>query len=603
MADFNSPGVRMTERVIPTYRTSQEGNAVAIVGFAKGGPIGQPVVVTGMEQFFNTFGTAVKEFSAASLAVRKALRLTNRVIFYRVGETEGDHASEYATKIIEGKSIPAESAYITFDLEAPEEGTIDFDIDGKSVTIGAGDSPADIKGKLETALEDGFTVDRNSSTFTVTRVATGLNAIAVSEDFDLTDSFSGKDQSVGPTITFTATNPGTIGDEISIKREKRTNLVSNTEINELVIFRSGVEVERFNISIDTEDENSIDKIISREPENGGSRFIGKVELLDDEEGTKVGLVPGKVYKLSGGTDGIPYEGEDVDVDRVSELFVSAFNEDGDFMNTDLYEFDTLITPDVIDEAVQTEALKMAELRDFIYIVDTPFGLDVRNVIEYHNSPERDMFLNTSYGAMYWSWQKEFNRDLKQYIWYPPSVFILEKFLEIDSNFSAWSAPAGDLRGRISASDFEHSPSEKERDLLYGGENAINPIVFFSQKGLIIYGQKTLLRDQKNPLSRISIRRGVIGLKKNLKRSLEGLIFEPNNPETIGRINSRLTSILEPLRQSGFLSEYLVNVGDQRQEDITSGIVRGMITIVPTGVIEGIDLGINIQETGTTITED
>ena len=108
----------------------------------------------------------------------------------------------------------------------------------------------------------------------------------------------------------------------------------------------------------------------------------------------------------------------------------------------------------------------------------------------------------------------------------------EKFLEIDKIYKPWYSPAGDSRGKLSsASDVETSPSFAEREQLYGDFNCVNPIVDFYSKGIEIFGQKTALRENQ-AVNRVNVRRMIIYIKKLIKLALDGMLFEPNNPDVV-----------------------------------------------------------------------
>ena len=174
-------------------------------------------------------------------------------------------------------------------------------------------------------------------------------------------------------------------------------------------------------------------------------------------------------------------------------------------------------------------------------------------------------------------------------------------LEVDNSYGPWYAPAGDLRGKISAFDYEGSPSLAERDTMYGDLNALNPIVNFASKGLEIFGQKTLLR-ATSALNRINVRRMVIYAKKLIKRAMDGLVFEPHNADSWARATNLINSILEPIRQGNGLADYRVTIDDTTNTAslIQQSIMAGTIQLVPVGTIEIIELDIQIQAAGTTI---
>jgi len=168
-------------------------------------------------------------------------------------------------------------------------------------------------------------------------------------------------------------------------------------------------------------------------------------------------------------------------------------------------------------------------------------------------------------------------------------------------FTDLGTVAGDSRGKIIAYDYETSPSFAQREILYGDFNAVNPIVNFTAKGLEIYGQKTLLREN-SALNRVNVRRMVIYAKKLIRRAMEGVVFEPHNADSWARATNLINAILEPIRQANGLSSYRVTIDSSTNtpDVIAQSIMKGIIKLVPVGTIEIIDLTITIQSAGTII---
>lgn len=417
-------------------------------------------------------------------------------------------------------------------------------------------------------------------------------------------------------ILFRAKEKGTATNEITVIKSTSTNPVDGSTIHTIEVAYLDVVQETFDdVSLDEDDANFFVTVMNADPDNGGSEWV-EVEYEDVDANTEL-LFPVGTYQLGvgndawqsgdtlgdydyrAGTDGVPVAGG-------STLYTTAFATTGDLANTEQFDYHVLVTPDNGEQATQDAAIALAEYRkDFFYVADPPFGLTYDEVADWHNgqgSHGRGSAINSSYAATYWPWMKEFNTVSGEYVWSPPSVFMAAKFMEIDRRFGPWFAVAGDTRGKISgASDIEASPSLAQRDVIYGGLNAVNPIVNFVAKGIEIYGQKTLLR-ANSALSRINVRRMVIYVKKLIRSAMEGIIFEPHNPDSWARATNLINSILEPVRQANGLDDYRVTIDSttNTQSLIAQGVMKGIIKLVPVGTIEVIDLTISIQSPGTTI---
>ena len=111
----------------------------------------------------------------------------------------------------------------------------------------------------------------------------------------------------------------------------------------------------------------------------------------------------------------------------------------------------------------------------------------------------------------------------------------------DSVSELWFAPAGFVRGRLTkATEVEYSINRGDRDSMYSGGNAVNPIVNFPQQGITIWGQRTLQRSP-TALDRINVRRLMLFVKATIEASTQRFVFEPNDKIT----QERITDLLQP----------------------------------------------------------
>lgn len=203
-----------------------------------------------------------------------------------------------------------------------------------------------------------------------------------------------------------------------------------------------------------------------------------------------------------------------------------------FQNPESIDINLLLTPGFSTGAVIGTALQICEARgDVLYLVDPPFGLRPQQAVDWHNGmliSDLSTAINSSYGAMYWGWLRIFDQFNSSEMWVPPSGHVAAIFSRTARETEQWQAPAGLRRGRmLTALDVEYSPTQGERDLLYGSGNAVNALVKFPQDGIVVWGQRTLQRSQ-TALDRVNVRMLLIYLKKNLVRLLRNFIFEPND---------------------------------------------------------------------------
>lgn len=411
---------------------------------------------------------------------------------------------------------------------------------------------------------------------------------------------------------------------ISVEKVIVSNpLDANSNYVNINVYYNGVLKETFaDVSLDKNNTtNRFDIVINNTIENGGSAYVN-IEFVKNEDGDIVNF-PDGIYKLGNastdadiaateatnfddynsydyavGTNGIPSTGG-------SELFVDALSTTSELANTDLYNYHILITPDCIEQEVQESAIELAEFRkDFIYVCDPPFGITSEAVKRWHNGQGfgREVAIQSSYAATYWPWVKLYDTTNSKYVWCPPSTVIAAKYVSVDGTYGSWYAPAGELRGKITVGDIEYSPKLSERDDIYTGMNRVNPIIKFNDGRTIIYGEKTCLREN-SALAKIHTRRMLLDIKKQVRAALQSFLFMPNVSDIWNKAAGAINAILEPYKRGGGISYYNTVIdsstvtAEMQQQDIMAGTIH----IVPTGVIEDIEISLNVDKVGETVT--
>ena len=512
----------------------------------------------------------------------------------------------------------------TVSIEEPAIGTSLLDLLGDvgTSTVGSDASTAtsSVASNKVKVISDATGIS-SSILLTEKVIASGFGNFLAIENVDADTAVAGVAQilfSTKDNIFFTSKEKGTATSGISLIKSSSTDPVSGSTINKIVVYYNGIIKETFSgISLDTASDDYFVTKINNDSQNGGSSLIS-VEVTRPGGATGNITFPNGTYTLGSGTVSYPTEGYDYKsgVDGIpssdirssaTQLFVTALGTDGELANTEEYDFHILITPDNGSQAVQDAAITLAEYRaDFVYIADTPQSLTYSQAVGWHNGEGygRETAINSSYSAVYWDWLKDYNENNGEYVWCPPSVFIAELLMKTDRIYAPWYAAAGDVRGRITASDYASSPSFPQREVLYGDLNCINPIVNFSSKGLEVYGNKTAVRSLTDPLNRLHIRRMANYIKKLVKVAMEGIVFEPHNAASWARATNLINAILEPIRQDNGLDDYRVTIDSSTNTEdlIAQGIMRGIIKLVPVGAIEIIDLTITFLNPGATITE-
>ena len=208
--------------------------------------------------------------------------------------------------------------------------------------------------------------------------------------------------------------------------------------------------------------------------------------------------------------------------------------------------------------------------------------DIKNKLNFITT------FDTSYAAMWFNWFETYSALFKKNQYYPPSIKVLENFIENDYNRYYWTPPAGENYGRVKNLNIErlsYNPSFLEKDDIY--LHSINYIAYNSKKEMYTFeGQKTL---QKPPalFTRINVRRLFIYFEKRVKPVLQEYIGRINNFATRNELVTRCDSILDDIRLHDGLQDFNVqcNLSNNYPLVISNNELRIAFFIKPTQVIE------------------
>ena len=368
----------------------------------------------------------------------------------------------------------------------------------------------------------------------------------------------------------------------------------------------GNVVERIDdVSFDSEETRYIANVINPDSSIGGKN--GNSWLMWIERDSDIGAgevrLPAtrSTIAFTGAANGIP-------ADAGYSSYLDAAIIGNQALNTGLYAFDNPETVDISLLAVPGNssgsvigtALQICERRgDCLFIVDPPFGLKPQQVVDWHNgmlaASDVSSAINSSYGALYWGWVKLFDQVSAQEIFVPPSGHAAQVFARTERERESWYAPAGLNRGRLlTALDVEYVPSRGDRDLLYGYNNAVNPITKFPQDGIVIWGQRTLQR-QDTALDRINVRMLLIHVKKVLIPLLRFYLFEQNDKFLWGAVVNAVDPVLADIAGRRGLTAYKVICDESNNTPATIDRNELHVTVMvrPTRVAEFIQLDLAI----------
>jgi phage tail sheath protein FI len=163
----------------------------------------------------------------------------------------------------------------------------------------------------------------------------------------------------------------------------------------------------------------------------------------------------------------------------------------------------------------------------------------------------------------------------------------------DNTAYAWFPPAGIGRGNVDCVKAKKSLVLSEEDILSKGR--INFVKTFALDGVKIWGQRTL-QIADTALNRIGVRRMMLYLRKQVRRSNLPLIFEPNDNTTKNKFNEIVNPILNSIKTNRGISEYDIKF-DESEESRARHEMNVRIWVKPIGALEFISIDFMITDEG------
>lgn len=425
----------------------------------------------------------------------------------------------------------------------------------------------------------------------VTEMGLTPSGSSIDANIDTLGRVSGVSATSDISMTITADSAGIEGNYTAVLIE---NDIETGNFN-MRVFRNGIQVEAW---------GQLSKAV-------GSRYYVEtyLQLVSDYvrciDNTLVAAPPvnngPNGSQLSGGTDGIP-----ADPDAVDDLLIGsnvAFTGLYTLSEPEQIDIDLVMIPGHSSTRVMQALIQMVQDRgDCMAIIDPPFGLTVREIIQWSNGvhPLNSYPLNTDFAALYWPWISITDIENGIDVWVPPSGSVAGAYARSDNIAFPWYAPAGLDRGLLTAvNDVYNRPTLAERDSMYGNGNAINPIVSFADSfGFVIFGQKTLQR-RPTALDRVNVRRMLFYIEKQIKTLSRRLLFEPNDDTSRRNFVALSKGVLDYVTVNRGITQYTVQCDEvlNTPDVIDRNELRAKIGVIPTKAVEFIFIEFTILRTG------
>lgn len=279
------------------------------------------------------------------------------------------------------------------------------------------------------------------------------------------------------------------------------------------------------------------------------------------------------------------------------------------IRSDNFEFNIIICPGYPEVADEMQALSTTVLDEAFVVAETPFNKSVQDLATWAISSDRKNGNNIAY---YYPHGLASNIDGAD-VFCAASGIALRTITYSDNVSEVWRAPAGIRRGLVTgvaqlgiisgtlgtATTFEElNLNQGQRDVLYGGLVAINPIVFFPGRGMIIWGQKTSA-SASSAFDRINVARLIMDIKRKLRKNSLPFLFEPNDQLTRDDLKAMADNMLADILIRRGLYDYatLCDASNNSPDRIDRNEMWMDIALKPTKDVEFIYIPIRVLTTG------
>ena len=172
----------------------------------------------------------------------------------------------------------------------------------------------------------------------------------------------------------------------------------------------------------------------------------------------------------------------------------------------------------------------------------------------HKPQEVEDWLNrfnrrSMFAALYYPWIKVANpRDRNNPISIPPCGHMMGVWGRTDETRGVYKAPANEVPRGVIGLDYE--VNFREQELL--NPKGINCIRTFPNRGIRIWGARTLVEPDKTEWRYISVRRLISYIEKSIELGTQWAVFEPNDEDLWARVRRTVSNFLERIWRDGAL---------------------------------------------------
>lgn len=234
---------------------------------------------------------------------------------------------------------------------------------------------------------------------------------------------------------------------------------------------------------------------------------------------------------------------------------SVINSNED-VRAESYEYNLILCPGFPELANEMVNLSTDIGDEAFVIADTPFDKDPDAVVTWASTTFRQHSTNIAY---YYPHGIRTNLDGNT-VFVAASGIALVTIANNDDQAYLWFPPAGTRRGSVTtvtdvgyvsgtlgtATTFVPvALNQGQRDNMYKYYTNLNPIVYFPDRGIIVWGQKTS-PSAASAMDRVNVVRLIMYIRRKLRKNTMPFVFEPNDKLTRDSLKAMVDSFLSDL---------------------------------------------------------
>jgi len=280
-----------------------------------------------------------------------------------------------------------------------------------------------------------------------------------------------------------------------------------------------------------------------------------------------------------------------------------------FTNADTYPLTVFMDGGWATPAFQKHIDMIAQNRhDCVCMLSVPYDKEasanyLNDIVDYWMNI---LNLSSSFSALYTPHVKVYDKYNDRGLFVSPEGYAAAAVSFTAMNYEMWFPVAGFRRGQVNVLDLRRRFSKGEMDYLYDGAvsggGGINPLRFAPGRGIMIWGQKTLL-GRPSSLSRLNVRLLLCVIEPAIAKTLEDFLFELNDSATRAQVTSIINDYMTIVQARRGVYQFDVVCDDTNNPPAVIDQYQMVVDlyIQPVQAVEYIPFRVVITRTGSSLT--